>query len=113
MSPCCQSTWGWGGNALCLAVPCQTVQQPSARMWDRLPPGVAVRDGLVARRLQHQRLPLLRPRRGWAATYVPDVAVPAACGVPRVARVALWPLYASRDLRRAVVVDKTLPAVCQ
>ena len=28
-------------------------------------------------------------------------------------RVALRPLYASRDLRRAVVVDETLPAVCQ
>ena len=33
--------------------------------------------------------------------------------MPRVGRVALRPLYASRDLRRAVVVDETLPAVCQ
>ena len=33
--------------------------------------------------------------------------------MPRVRRVALQPLYAARDLRRAVVVDKTLPAVRQ
>ena len=28
-------------------------------------------------------------------------------------RVALRPLYASRDLRRTVVIDETLPAICQ
>ena len=27
--------------------------------------------------------------------------------------IALRPLYASRDLRRAVLMDETLPAVCQ
>ena len=78
-----------------------------------VPPGVAVHDGLVARRLQHQRFPLLRPGRGCAATRVPDAAAPAQCCVPRVGRVALRPLYASRDLRRALVLDETLPAVCQ
>ena len=78
-----------------------------------VPPGVAVQDGLVARRLQHQRLPLLRPGRGCAATCVPDAGALAECGVPRVGRVALRPLCASRDMRRAVVVDKTFPAVCQ
>ena len=72
-----------------------------------------MQDGLVARRLQHQRLSLLRPGRGCAATCVPDAGALAECGVPWVGRVALRPLYASRYLRRAVVVDKTLPAVCQ
>ena len=78
-----------------------------------VPPGVAVQDRLVARRLQHQRLLLLRPGRGCAATFVPDAGALAECGVRRVGLVALRPLYASRDLLRAVVVDKTLPAVCQ
>ena len=78
-----------------------------------IPSGVAVQDGLVARRLQQQRFPLLRPGRGCAATRVPDAGALAECGVPQVGRVALRPLYALRDLRRAVVVDKTLPAVCQ
>ena len=36
--PCCQSTWGRGENAPCLAVLCQTVQRPPARMCDRYPP---------------------------------------------------------------------------
>ena len=76
-------------------------------------PGVAVQDGLVARCLQHQRLPLLWPGRGYAVACVPDAGALAELGVPQVGRVALRPLYASRDLRRAVVVDKTLPAVCQ
>ena len=78
-----------------------------------VPPGVAVQDGLVARRLQHQRFPLLRPGRECAAICVPDAGALADGGVPRAGRVALRPLYASRDLRWAVVVDKTLPAVCQ
>ena len=33
--------------------------------------------------------------------------------MPQVGCIALRPLYASRDLRRDVVVDETLPAVCQ
>ena len=33
--------------------------------------------------------------------------------MPRLGCIALRPLYASRNLRRAVVVDETLPAVCQ
>ena len=78
-----------------------------------VPPGLAVQNGLVARCLQHQRLPLLRSGRGCAATRVPDAGALAGCGVPGVGRVGLHPLYASRDLRRAVMVDKTLPAVCQ
>ena len=78
-----------------------------------VPSGVAVQDGLVACRLQHQCLPLLRPGRGCAAARVPDAGAPRECGVPLVGRVALRPLYASCDLRRAVVVDETLPAVCQ
>ena len=78
-----------------------------------VPSGVAVQDGLVACRLQHQCLPLLRPERGCAAASVPDAGAPAECGVPRLGRVALRPLHASRDLRRAVVVDETLPALCQ
>ena len=78
-----------------------------------VPPGVAVQDGLVARRQQHQRLSLLRPGRRCAATCVPGAGAPPECGVPRVGRVALRPFYASRDLRRALVVDKALPAVCQ
>ena len=72
-----------------------------------------MQDGLVARRLQQQRFPLLRPGRGCAATRVPDAGALAECGVPRVGRVALRPLYAPCDLRRGVVVDKTLPTVCQ
>ena len=40
-------------------------------------------------------------------------AAPAEWGVPRVGCIALRPVYASRDLHRAVVVDKTLPAVRQ
>ena len=78
-----------------------------------VPSGVAVQDGLVARRLQYQCFPLLRPGRGFAATCVPDAGALLECGVPRVGRVALRPLYAPRNLRRAVVVDTTLPAVCQ
>ena len=78
-----------------------------------VPRGVAVQDNLVARGLQNQRLPLLRPGRGYAATCVPDAGALAECGVPRVGRVALRPLYASRVLRRALVLDRALPAVCQ
>ena len=32
-------------------------------------------------------------------------------GMPRAWCIALWPLYASRNLRRAVVVDEGLPAI--
>ena len=78
-----------------------------------VPSSVAVQDGLVARRVQHQRFPLLRPGRGCAATRVPDAGALAECGVPRVGRVVLRPLYAPCDLRWAVEVDKILPAVCQ
>ena len=78
-----------------------------------VPSGVALQDGLVACHLQHQCLPLLRPGRGCAAACVPDAGAPAECGLPQVGRVALRPLYASHDVRPAVVVDKTLPAVCQ
>ena len=107
MGPCCQSTCP-------LPVPA-VPDGPAAPGQDvrPVPPGVAVQDGLVARRLQHRRLPLLRPRRGCAATCVPDAGALAECGVPRVGRVALRPLYASRDLRQAVLLDKTLPAICQ
>ena len=49
-----------------------------------VPPGVAVQDGLVARRLQHQRLPLLRPGRGCATIRVPDAGALAECHVPWV-----------------------------
>ena len=73
--------------------------------------GVAVQDGLVACRLQHQCLPLLRPGRGCAAARIPDAAAPAECGVPRVGCIALRPLYASRNLRWAVVVEEALPAI--
>ena len=78
-----------------------------------VPSGVAVQNGLVARRLQYQCFPLLRPGRGCAATCVPDVGSLAECGMPREERVTLQPLYAPRDLRWAVVVDKTLAAICQ
>ena len=63
--------------------------------------------------LQHQCLPLLRTGRGCAAARVPDAGAPSECGVPQVGCIALRPLYASSDLRRVVVVDETLPAVCQ
>ena len=88
---------------------------PAAPSQDVRPvsPRVAVQDGLVARRLHHQRLPLLRPGRGYAVACVSDGGALAGRGVPRLGRVALRPLYASRNLRRAVVVDKTLPAACQ
>ena len=111
MGPCCQSTWG--GTAPCPGVRCQTVQRPPGLDVRPVPSGVAVQDGLVARRLQHQCFPLLGPERGCAATRVPDAAALAECGMPRVGRVALRPLYATRHLRLAVVVDKTLPAVRQ
>ena len=75
--------------------------------------GVAMQDGLVARRLQHQCPPLLGSGGGCATTCVPDTGALAERGVPRLGRIALRPLYATRDLRRAVVVDKTLPAVRQ
>ena len=78
-----------------------------------VPPGVAVQDGLVACRLQHQCLPLLRPERGCAIARIPDAGAPAECGTPRFWCIALRPLYASRNLRRAVVVDEALPAVRQ
>ena len=77
-----------------------------------VPSGVAVYDGLVACRLQYQCLPLLRPGRGCAIARTPDAGAPAECGMPRVWCIALRPLYASRNLRRAVVVDEALPAVC-
>ena len=76
-------------------------------------PGPAVQDGLVVRCLQHQRLPLLWPGRRYTVACVPDAGALAERAVPRVGRLALRPFYASRDLRRAVVVDKTVPAVCQ
>ena len=95
MGPCRQSTWGRGGKAPCLAVLC-----------------VAVYDGFVACCLQYQCLPLLRPGRGCAIARTPDAGAPAECGMPRVWCIALRPLYASRNLRRAVVVDEALPAVC-
>ena len=76
-------------------------------------PGVAVQDGLVARRLQHQCLPLLGSGGGCATACIPDAGPLAERGVPKVGRVTLRPLYATRDLRRAVVVDKTLPAIRQ
>ena len=76
-----------------------------------VPSGVALYDGLVACRLQHQCLAL--PRPGWrcAIARTPDAGAPAECGTPRVWCIALRPLYASRNLRRAVVVDEALPAV--
>ena len=76
-----------------------------------VPSGVAVQDVLVACRLQHQCLPLLRPGWGCAIVRIPDAGAPAECGVPQVWCIALRPLYASRNLRRAVVVDEALPAV--
>ena len=78
-----------------------------------VPSGVAVQDGLVACRLQHQCLPLLRPGRACAVAGIPDAGAPAECGVARVGCIALRPLYASRNLRRAVEVDEALPAVRQ
>ena len=48
-----------------------------------------------------------------ATARVPDAGALAERGVPRVRRVVLRPLYPTRDLRQAVVVDKTLPAVRQ
>ena len=88
--------------------------RPSASGQDvrPVPSGVAVYDGLVACRLQYQCLPLLRPGRGCAIARDPDAGAPAECGMPRVWCIALRPLYASRNLRRAVVVDEALPAVC-
>ena len=65
----------------------------------------------VACCLQHQCLRLLRPGWGCAIARIPDAGAPAECGVPRVWCIALRPLYASRNLRRAVVVDEALPAV--
>ena len=47
-----------------------------------------------------------------ATACVPEADALRERGVPQVRRVALRPLYATRDLRRAVV-DKTLPAVRQ
>ena len=38
---------------------------------------------------------------------------PRSSGVPRVGCIELRPLYASRNLRGAVVVDEALPAVRQ
>ena len=88
--------------------------RPSASGQDVRPvsSGVAVYDGLVACRLQYQCLPLLRPGRGCAIARTPDVGAPFECGMPRVCCIALRPLYASRNLRRAVLVDEALPAVC-
>ena len=107
MGPCCQSTWDLPRAAVpdSPAAPGQDVRP--------VPSGVAVQDGLVACRLQHQCLPLLRPGRGCAVARIPDVGAPAECGVPRLGCIALRPLYASRNLRRAVVVDEALPAVRQ
>ena len=110
MGHCRQSTWGRGGKAPCLASLCQTVhRRQDVRP---VPSGVAVYDGLVACRLQYQCLPLLRPGRGCAIARTPDAGAPAECGMPRVWCIALGPVYASRNLRRAVVVDEALPAVC-
>ena len=113
MGPCCQSTFGRGGNAPLPggAVP----ESPAAPSQDvrPVPSGVAAQDGLVACRLQHQCLPLLRLGTGGAAAHIPDAGAPAECGVPRVGCIASRPLYASGNLRRAVVVDKALPAIRQ
>ena len=76
-----------------------------------VPSGVAVYDGLVACRLQHQCLPLLRPGWGCAIARTPDAGAPAESGMPRVWCIALRPLYASRNLHRAVVVDEALSPV--
>ena len=78
-----------------------------------VPYGVAVQDGLVACRLRRQCLPLLRPGRGCAIARIPDADAPAECGMPRVWCIAPRPFFASRNLRRAVVVDEALPAVRQ
>ena len=78
-----------------------------------VPSGVDVPHGLVACRLQHQCLPLLRPGRGCAIARIPDAGAPVECGVPQVWCIALRPLYASCNLRRAVAVDEALPAVRQ
>ena len=78
-----------------------------------VPSGVAVQDEQVACRLQRQCFALLRAGRECAATRVSDAGALAECGVPRVGCVALRPLYAPRDMRRAVVLDRTLPAVRQ
>ena len=78
-----------------------------------VPSGVAVQDGQVACGLQHQCLPLLRPGRGCAAVRIPDAGASAECGVPQVGCIALRPLYASRNLRWAGVVDEALAAVRQ
>ena len=113
MGPCCRLTWGLGRE--CPLPGGAVPDSPAAPGQDMrpIPSGVAVWDGLVACRLQHQCLPLLRTGRGCAAARVPDAGAPAECGVPRMGRYALRPLYASRHLRWAVVVDETLPAVCQ
>ena len=52
-------------------------------------------------------------REGVYHARIPDAGAPAECAVPRVGCIALRPLYAFRDLRRAVVVDEALPAVRQ
>ena len=75
--------------------------------------GVAPQDGLVARRLHHQGFPLLGSGKGCSAARVPDAGALTERGVPRVGRITLRPLYAAGDLRRAVVVDKAFPSVCQ
>ena len=112
MGPCRQSMWGRGDKNLLPggAVP----DRPSASGQDvrPVPSGVAVYDGLVACRLQYQCLPLLRPGRGCAIARTQDAGAPAECGMPRVWCIALRPFYASRNLRRAVVVDEALSAVC-
>ena len=48
-----------------------------------------------------------------AAACVPDAGALAERGVPQAGRVVLGPLYATRDLRWAVVVDKAFPNVRQ
>ena len=72
-----------------------------------------MQDGLVARRLHHQRFPLLGSGRECSAAPVPDAGALTERRVPQVGRIALQPLDAACDLPRAVVVDKAFPAVCQ
>ena len=70
-----------------------------------------MQDRLVASRLHHHRLPMLRFGRGCSAVPLPDAAALTERGAPRVGRIALRPLDAAHDLRRAVLVNKGFPAV--
>ena len=76
-------------------------------------PGVTVQDDLVARRLHHQRFPLLGSGRGCSGVRVPDAGALTERGAPRGELIALRPLKGATDLRQAMVVDKGFPAVHQ